>query len=223
MAKETDFSRKTWTFIFICEAILVTGLLVLIVLFSVPTERRLMDTVRDLFSAKEVKYDQFSKQKNVFTLMNLDERRKGNKDMRDDLMNDVEMRFLYHDGADNWEITISSLHFGSHNRAREYFNLYDTAMTSVPENWEPTDWHEHSDARVKELACHVASSSGSPYYDCYIMYLEAKSVVMIHFYSRPDIAEEQQKLLTDLCYSLSLPNPLELEDTLEEHNNGFLS
>ncbi|MBO4494678.1 MAG: hypothetical protein J5752_02345 [Clostridiales bacterium] len=220
MRKETDFSRKAWTFIFICESALVIGLLILIVLFSVPTERRLMDTVRELFHAKEVKYDQYSKQQNVFTLMNLDERRKGNNDLKDELLGNVEMRFLYKNGGDNWGLTVSSLHFASHNQAREYFNRYETAMTTVSDSFTPLDWHEYADSRVKELGCHLDPAFyGSEKYECYIMFLESKSVVCIKFYAYPDVNEEQKKILTDLCYELSLPNPFELEDTMSERQN----
>ena len=217
MRKETDFSQGKWTFIFICETALVIGLLVLIVLFSVPTERRLMDTVRELFHAKEVKFDQYSKQQNVFTLMNIDERRKGNSKMKDTLLDDVEMRFLYRNGSDNWGLSITSLHFESHNQAREYFNLYETAQTTTIDILKPLDWYEYADSRVKELGYHLDPEiMGEEKYECYIMFLESKSVVTIEFYATPDADDSQQKILTDLCYELSLPNPFELENTISE-------
>ncbi len=48
------------------------------------------------------------------------------------------------------------------------------------------------------------------------MFLESKSVVTIEFYATPDADDSQQKILTDLCYELSLPNPFELENTISE-------
>lgn len=227
MIKETDFSRRTWTFVFVCESLLVLGLVILIVLFSVPIERKLMDTVRELYHAKEVKFNDYESQNNVFTLMNLDERRKGNQKMQDELMNANEMRFLYHNGGADWDISLHSLHFDSHNQAREWFQRYETAMTKdIPEGWVLTDWYEHADSRVKELAFHALISDDAKsqpeqnllkQYNCYIMYLESKSVVLIQFHADNDPSVEQKDVLEKLCYKLSLPNPFELENTYDEH------
>lgn len=215
-------SKLKWAFIFFCEAALIITLIILIVLFSVPTERKLMDTVLELYHAKEVKYSQYENRMNVYSLMNLDERRKGNGDMKDDLLDNVEMRFMYHDGSavEQWNLTIMSLHFSSHNQAREYFNSFSTADPDGQRDRATTDWYEYSDSRVKELATNgfPVNQDGKSFpvasnYECYIMYLEGKSVVLIRFFMAPGIDEEREKKLSDLCYELSLPNPLELENS----------
>ncbi|MBR5974333.1 MAG: hypothetical protein IK020_04030 [Clostridiales bacterium] len=215
-------SRAFWPVVFFCEAALVITIVVLIVLFSVPTERKLMDTVRELYHAKEVKYDQFSKKTNVYTMMNFDERRKGNGAMKDDLMDNVEMHFMYRDGndAEGWYLTIRSLHFASHNAAREYFNTFDYANPRYPaDEYTPVDWYEYADSRVKELAFHNSADPDLSTYDSYIcdiMYLEGKSVVLIRFVQQNDIDEARRDKLAELCDELSLPDPLELENTWEE-------
>jgi len=217
-------SRLTWPVVFFCEAALVITLVVLIVLFSVPTERKLMDTVRDLYHAKEVKYDQYKDKSNVYTMMNFDERRKGNGALKDDLMDNVEMRFMYHDRntRENWELNIMSLHFSSHNKAREYFNSFEYADPKAQADRTPTDWYEYSDSRVKELATNgtylrETGSGSNAGFECYIMYLEGSSVVLIRFEQMPTIDDARRDRLTELCDALSLPDPFDLENTWEEH------
>ena len=225
---EGRFARFKWPFIFFCETALVITLVVLIVLFSVPTERKLMDTVIELYHAKEVKYDQYANKTNVYTMMNFDERRKGNGALKDDLMENVEMRFMYHDGnaKEKWNLYIMSLHFSSHNKAREYFNSFELADPNGQVGRNTTDWYEYSDSRVKELATNGSSlmETGTGYatgYECYIMYLEGKSVVLINFSMYPTIDEARKEKLIELCDELALPNPFELENTWNEHFGEF--
>ena len=180
-----------------------------------------MDTVLELYHAKEVKYDEFRDKTNVYTMMNFDERRKGNGAMKDDLMDNVEMRFMYHDGDDKegWYLSIRSLHFASHNAAREYFNTFENANPHYSEEeYCPIDWYEFADSRVKELAFHNSAELDLTTYDTYIcdiMYLEGKSVVLIHFTQSPDIDDARRDKLSRLCEELSIPDPLELENTWE--------
>ena len=221
MAKNGEFSRGNWAFVFICEAALVITLIVLILFFSVPTERRLMDSVREVFHAKEIKYEQFDGQTNVFTLMNLDGRRKANLDHRNETPENAEWRFAYYDAGENWTLTIASLHFSSHNEAREYFQTEGSDAISI--GGFVSDWYEYEDEQIKEYAAHTAfMPSGRPpeesdnRYVCNILYLESKSVVFIRFSVTPDVDEALTKKIEDLCYELSLPNPLELENTFDE-------
>ena len=218
MEKNQGSSRAKWAFVFACETALVVTIMVLIVLFSVPEERKLMDTVRDLYHAKEVKYSQYKEKSNVFTLMNLDERLKGNQDMQRTLWDDVELRFMYHDINSEFELTITDLHFSSHSEAREYFYTLPTT-TSFIENDEYTllDWRENKDARVTELACRRQSkSTNREDFKSYIVYLESKSVVLISYSTKQALVDKDRQRIEELCSALSLPNPLDQDDTLTE-------
>lgn len=218
MEKNQGSSRGKWAFVFVCEAALVVTIAVLIVLFSVPIERKLMDTVRDLYTAKEVKYSQYQEKANVFTLMNLDERVKGNQDLRNPEIDDAEWRFMYHDFDATRELSITSLHFSSHNLAREYFyTLPDFSAYQGDDEHALLDWHEISDSRVTGLAFRrLSEKTNREDFKTYIIYLESKSVVVIQYSSKQALNDIDREKLSELCYALSLPNPLEQDDTLSD-------
>ena len=109
----------------------------------------------------------------------------------------------------------------SHNKAREYFNSFELADPNGQADRTTTDWYEFNDSRVKELATngfyHMETGYGyTTGYECYIMYLEGKSVVLINFSMCPTIDEARKEKLIELCDELSLPNPFELENTWDE-------
>ena len=218
MEKKQGSSRGKWALVFACEAALVVTIVVLIVLFSVPIERKLMDTVRDLYHAKEVKYSQYQEKANVFTLMNLDERVKGNRDLRNPLIDDAEWHFLYHDFDNARELSITSLHFSSHNQAREYFyTLPDVSGYQGGAGHTLLDWHEISDSRVTGIAFRsLSTQTNREVFQSYIVYLESKSVVLIQYSSKQALNDIDREKLSELCYALSLPNPLDEEDTLSD-------
>ncbi|MBP5491990.1 MAG: hypothetical protein J6Y08_04025 [Clostridiales bacterium] len=216
-SKYSGFSRGQWAFVFTCEAILVAVLLGLIIFFSVPAERKLMDTVRKQFHAKQVNSMlELAEEENAFLVVNnLQERRKVDEDVRAEDLDEGTHSFYFRNvkrddsGSTVWVLDITSVHFDSHNHAREIFYQTECATDLLPNGeYYPHGTKTYSDARVLEVECIAAVGiTGATDYDYYIMYLEGKSIVTIKFSFKGEPDEASRKQLTDLCYALSIPDP----------------
>lgn len=219
MTKKTEFTRGQWAFVFVCEAILIGVLIGLIVLFSSPAERKLMDTVRTLYHAKHVKeYSQYKYGENTFTFRNvLQERQKIEKDLRAEDLHEGSYRFYYSNAettssGTTWILEITSDHFDSHKHAREVFNEFVTPEQLLPYGDDAQmETRTYDSSRILEITC-AFEENGRQVYEYYTMYIESKSIVFIYFRTTGEPDKESEKVLSDLCYELSIPDPQELWD-----------